>query len=92
MAQGAAAQAVFPGRVSGVYMIPGFSTVIIVNHGNYYTIYGNIASASVKVGDSVRQGQALGRLAPDPDAPGHSKIHFEVWKNREKLNPLNWIR
>ena len=92
VAQGAAAQAVYPGRVSGVYMIPGFSTVIIVNHGNYYTIYGNIASASVKVGDSVKQGQALGRLAPDPDAPGHSKIHFEVWKNREKLNPLNWIR
>lgn len=92
VAQGAAAQAVFPGRVSGVYVIPGFSTVVIVNHGNYYTIYGNIGSPSVKVGDTVKQGQALGRLAPDPDSPGHSKIHFEVWKNREKLNPLNWIR
>lgn len=92
VADGASAQAVFAGRVSGVYMLPGYNTVVIVNHGNYYTIYGNIASASVKVGDSVKQGQALGSLATDPDTPGHSLIHFEVWKNREKLNPMSWIR
>lgn len=90
--QGASAQAVYSGRVSGVYMLPGYNTVVIVNHGGYYTIYGNIASASVKVGDTVKQGQALGKLASDPDLPGHSSIHFEVWKNREKLNPMSWIR
>ena len=92
VSQGASAQAVFAGRVSGVYMLPGYNTVVIVNHGGYYTIYGNIAAAAVKVGDSVKQGQALGRLATDPDTPGHSSIHFEIWKNREKLNPMNWIR
>lgn len=90
--QGASAQAVYSGRVSGVYMLPGYNTVVIVNHGGYYTIYGNIASAAVKVGDTVKQGQALGKLASDPDLPGHSSIHFEVWKNREKLNPMSWIR
>ena len=92
VSQGASAQAVFSGRVSGVYMLPGYNTVVIVNHGGYYTIYGNIASSAVKVGDTVKQGQALGKLASDPDLPGHSSIHFEVWKNREKLNPMNWIR
>lgn len=92
VSNGASAQAVFPGRVSGVYMLPGYNTVVIINHGGYYTIYGNIASTAVKVGDSVRQGQNLGRLAPDPDMPGNSTIHFEVWKNREKLNPMQWIR
>lgn len=92
VAAGASAQAVYGGKVSGVYMIPGYSTVVIVNHGNYYTVYGNIQSASVKVGDSVSQGQALGRLAPGEDDPGHSLIHFEVWHNREKLNPSAWIR
>lgn len=92
VSQGASAQAVYSGRVSGVYMLPGYNTVVIVNHGGYYTIYGNIASAAVKVGDTVKQGQALGKLAGDPDLPGHSSIHFEVWKNREKLNPMSWIR
>lgn len=89
---GASAQAVYSGKVSGVYVIPGFSTVIIINHGNYYTVYGNISSPAVKVGDVVKQGQALGRLAPDEEDPTHSSIHFEVWKNRDKLNPLDWIR
>lgn len=91
-AAGASAQAVYSGKVSGVYVIPGFSTVIIINHGNYYTVYGNISSPAVKVGDVVKQGQALGRLAPDEEDPTHSSIHFEVWKNRDKLNPLDWIR
>lgn len=89
---GSSAQAVYGGKVSGVYVIPGYSTVVIVNHGSYYTVYGNIASPAVKVGDVVKQGQNVGRLAAAEDDPSHSSIHFEVWKNREKLNPLDWIR
>lgn len=92
VASGASAQAVYGGKVSGVYMIPGYNTVVIVNHDGYYTVYGNISAASVKVGDTVRQGQGLGRLAPDENDPSHSLIHFEVWKNRDKMDPLSWIR
>lgn len=89
---GASAQAVYAGKVSGVYMLPGYNTVVIVNHGNYYTVYGNIASARVKVGDTVKQGQALGGLAAQDDDSAHSSIHFEVWRNRDKLDPMLWIR
>lgn len=92
VSSGASALAVYGGKVSGVYVLPGYNTVVIVNHGNYYTVYGNISSPAVKVGDQVRAGQGLGRLAPDEDNSGSSSIHFEVWKNREKLNPLDWIR
>ncbi len=42
---GSVAQAVYAGKVSGVYMIPGFSTVVIVSHGNYYTVYGNLSGS-----------------------------------------------
>lgn len=92
VSNGATAIAVYGGKVSGVYMIPGYNTVVIVNHGSYYTVYGNIANPSVKVGDTVDVGHALGRLAQDEDDSSHSSIHFEVWRNREKLNPLEWIR
>ncbi|MCM1370230.1 MAG: M23 family metallopeptidase [Candidatus Amulumruptor caecigallinarius] len=92
VASGASARAVFGGKVSGVYMLPGFSTVVIVNHGGYYTVYGNIAAAAVKQGDVVKQGQNLGRLAADENDSSHSLIHFEVWKNRDKLDPLQWIQ
>ncbi len=90
--KGAAVNAVYQGSVSGVYMVPGFGTVIIVNHGDYYTVYGNISSSSVKVGDKVKQGQRLGSAGENPDDPGHGSLHFEVWKGREKQNPTGWIR
>lgn len=92
VAKGAAAQAVYAGRVSGVYRVSGFSTVVIVNHGDYYTVYGNLSSASVKVGDNVKSGQTVGTVAEGEDSPGRGQIHFEVWKNREKQDPMAWIR
>lgn len=92
VSSGASAQAVFPGTVTGIYVLPGYSTVVIVNHGEYYTVYGNIGNPTVKKGDKVQTGQALGRLVADEEEGGRTTIHFEVWKGREKLNPESWIR
>lgn len=92
VAKGAQAQAVFKGKVSGVYLLPGYNTVVIINHDGYYTVYGNIASAAVKVGDAVKAGQNIGTVVEDEDNPGYGTIHFEVWKNRDKLNPQDWIK
>ena len=92
VAAGATAQAVYGGKVSGVYVIPGFQTVVIVNHGNYYTVYGNLSGAAVKVGDVVKAGQGVGRVAASEDNPSVGQIHFEVWKNRDKQDPAGWIR
>lgn len=91
VARGATVTSVFEGTVSGVYMVAGYGTVIIVNHNGYYTVYGNLGQANVKVGDKVKQGQTLGRAAEDVDNPGHGMVHFEVWKNREKQDPAAWI-
>lgn len=90
--RGAMATAVYKGKVSGVYLLQGYNTVVIVNHGNYYTVYGNISSPTVKTGDAVDMGSNLGTLAMNDEDTAHSQIHFEVWKNREKLNPEEWIK
>ncbi len=89
---GATARAVFGGKVSGIYAVPGFGTVVIVSHGNYYTVYGNLASTQVKVGDNVKSGQGLGTVAKDADNSSYGSLHFEVWRNREKQNPMSWIQ
>lgn len=92
VSSGASALAVYPGTVTGVYVLPGFSTVVIVSHGEYYTVYGNIGTPAVSKGQAVKQGQALGKLMADPDEGGRTTIHFEIYKNRDKLNPEAWIR
>lgn len=92
VAKGASAQAVASGKVTGIYVIPGFNTVVIVSHGNYYSVYGNLASPSVSVGQSLTQGQVVGTVAAMEDNPSKGSIHFEIWKNRDKLNPESWIK
>lgn len=89
---GASAVAVYNGNISGVYLLPGYNTVVIINHGGYYTVYGNISSPYVKVGDQVEAGQRLGILAANEDNPSYGAIHFEVWRNREKQNPEAWLK
>lgn len=92
VAKGATAKCVYAGKVSGVYVLPGYGTVVIVNHDGYYTVYGNLASTAVKVGDKVNAGTAIGRVGASENNSGVGLIHFEVWKAREKQDPLGWIR
>lgn len=92
VANGATVKSVCGGMVSGVYKVAGYGTVVIVNHGDYYTVYGNLASTNVAVGTRVGGGHVLGTAGKDPDDPRRSSVHFEVWKGREKQNPSVWLR
>lgn len=92
VATGATVKSVCGGNVSGVYKLAGYGTVVIVNHGDYYTVYGNLASTNVSVGTSVGAGQSLGTAGTDPDDHRRGSVHFEVWKGREKQNPSSWLR
>ncbi|MDE7350730.1 MAG: peptidoglycan DD-metalloendopeptidase family protein [Muribaculaceae bacterium] len=92
VAKGTTVKSVCGGKVSGVYKVAGYGTVVIVNHGDYYTVYGNLGSANVAVGTDVGGGSALGTAGSDPDDPRRGSVHFEVWKGREKQNPSSWLR
>ena len=92
VAKGTTVKAVCGGNVTGVYRLAGYGTVVIVNHGDYYTVYGNLGSTNVAVGTKVASGTALGTAGSDPDDPRHGSVHFEVWKGREKQNPSAWLR
>lgn len=89
---GAEARAVFDGEVTRIFVMEGFNNSIIIRHGNYLTVYSNITDVYVTKGSKVKTGQALGRIYSDPDLGGATKLHFQVWKERTKLNPEHWIR
>lgn len=86
------AYAVFSGVVSRVFMIPGYGTAIILRHGNYLTVYANLSNVSVSSGSRVSTGQALGSIGATPDGSGGRLLHFQLWHERTKLNPLAWIK
>lgn len=89
---GAEARAVFDGVVTTIFVLEGYNNSVIVRHGNYLTVYSNLTSVYVTKGSKVKTGQALGKIFADPDLGGATQLHFQVWKERTKLNPEQWIR
>ncbi len=87
---GADARAVFEGTVSAIYAIPGGSKAVLIQHGDYFTVYNNLTSVYVKKGDKVSLKKTIGKIYTDTSTGG-TVLNFQVWKGIGKLNPISWI-
>ena len=86
---GSPARAVFEGVVTAVMPIMG-TKVVMIRHGEYITVYQNLASTSVKVGDKVSTKQTIGTVAKSASSSTY-ELHFEIWKNDHYVNPNEWL-
>lgn len=82
---GAAVRSVFNGEVSAVFNFDG-SMIVMVRHGDYISVYCNLATVSVSRGQKVSTGQALGTLG------GDNILQFQLRRGTAKLNPESWLR
>ncbi len=82
-------RSVFDGKVSAVLEVPGLNNAVLVNHGDYFTVYANLKEVNVKAGQSLKHKDQLGKVFTDKD--GISELHFELWKNNQTLNPQSWL-
>ena len=89
--ESAAVRAIYEGVAAGVQFIPGHDYTVIIRHGNYYTVYSNLGETSLSKGDVVRSKQVIGRVSNNP-ITGASELHFELWRQKERLNPAIWIK
>lgn len=87
---GAQARAIFNGKVAAVFQLNGLFNVLI-RHGDYISVYCNLSSASVKSGDTVSTKQAIGQVFSDGADNGRTVLHFQLRKERDKLNPEPWL-
>ncbi len=81
-------RAVFEGIVVGKQFIPGYDNMLIIKHGDYYTVYSNLKEVFVKKDDRVVIRQAIGVASQKGNV---SQVHFEVWQDKKRLNPAKWI-
>lgn len=86
-AENATVKAVYKGTVVGKQFIPGYQNMLIIAHGSYYTVYSNLNVTMVNKGDKVTTGQIIGRVGGKKN-----EMHFEVWKEKQRMNPADWIR
>lgn len=82
-------KAVFPGQVATVAFVPGMNSVVILRHGDYYTLYARLKKVNVKKGQTVESGDLIGEVFTDKE--GLSEVQFQVWKSNIKLNPEHWL-
>lgn len=88
---GAEARAVFNGEVTRVFVVPGYNNSVIIRHGNYLTVYSNLVNVYVKAGDRVNTRQAIGKIYSDSENGNATILHFQLWKEKTKQNPLPWL-
>ena len=89
VAKGEEAKAVFDGVVSQVMVLPGYNQCVMIDHGDYFTLYCKLRNVKVKADDKVKTGQVLGTV---DTINGQTQLHFELWKGKTAQNPESWLK
>lgn len=87
---GTEVRAIFEGQVTKVFAILGANYTVLIRHGEFLSVYQNLVNVRVKTGDKVVTKQRLGEAFTD-ESENVASIHFEVWQERNILNPEDWI-
>lgn len=80
---------VYDGEVVGVTNIPGFKNMVIIKHGSYYTVYSKLDNVIISKGQQIKRGQTIGNVELNEE--GVAEVHFELWKDKSKMNPQPWF-
>lgn len=88
--KGALVRTVFDGEVRGVGLLPGAGRFVLVNHGEYFTVYSNLSEVYVNTGDKVKTKQNIGTALYDED-DAKTIVQLQIWKGQVKLDPEDWL-
>ena len=89
--ENAYARAVFEGEVKKIIGIPGANQAVIIQHGNFFSVYQNLVNVSVKAGEKVRTKEYIGTIYTDKEDENKTVLSFMIWEEKEKLDPLPWL-
>jgi murein hydrolase activator len=88
-AEGATVKTIHEGVVKDLFQIEG-SWGVIVQHGNYYSVYGNLASVNVSKADIIESGTIIGTAANNNN--GNSELEFLLMRNEKNIDPAPWFK
>jgi len=88
--KGSKARAVFEGTVLAVQVMTGNKKAVLIQHGNYITVYKNLENIVVNTGDKVTTKQIIGTIFTDK-ITDKTILGFVLSKNTNTENPTSWI-
>ncbi len=69
----------------------GYGNKVLIKHGyGYETLYGHNSKVLVRAGEKVKRGQTIALVGNTGKSTG-PHCHYEVWKNGNKINPINYF-
>lgn len=83
-------RAVYNGRVSRVGQMAAFGTYVMLKHGGWTTVYGNLSRVNVQAGDSLGAGAVLGAAGDRDDRRG-SSLFFALFEGEAPADPIPWL-
>ncbi len=86
---GSFARAIFDGEVARVIHISNY-IVVMIKHGEYYSVYTHLTEVLVSRGDKVKAKQKIGLIYTDKE-DHKTTVQLQIWKGSKKLNPSGWI-
>ena len=82
-------RAIFDGKVLTVSSVPGMNNIVMIQHGEYFTVYAKLRSVSVHEGQEVKARAPIGTVHTSSE--GTSEVQFQLWRNSANLNPESWL-
>lgn len=68
----------------------GYGNHVVINHGyGYKTLYGHMSKIAARAGQKIKRGDLIGYVGNTGLSTG-PHVHYEVIKNGEKVNPINY--
>lgn len=90
-AKGAPVIAIMDGVVTTVTYIRGFGNTIIIDHGSgFYTVYSHLENVRISEHEYIRANTVIAEAGESGSLNG-PMVHFEIWHNKNKLNPEEWL-
>jgi septal ring factor EnvC (AmiA/AmiB activator) len=88
--QNESVRAVYEGTVIAVSKVMDNEYMVLVQHGNYYTVYARLKEVKIKVGEKIKAKEWIGKVGINNNN-GLPELQFQVWQNIKKLNPEEWL-
>jgi len=82
-------RSVFQGKVKKIAFVPGMGNMVMIQHGEYFTVYAKLKEVFVRSGQDVSTKDAVGTVLTNND--GVTEVNFSVWKNTQTMNPNLWL-
>ena len=82
-------RSVFSGQVKKIAFVSGMGNIVMIQHGEYFTVYAKLKKVHVHSGQSVSIKDTIGTALTNSD--GVTELKFSVWKNNNTMNPKSWL-